>query len=294
MRLSFPSRARRGSRKTVAATGVATAALALVATGTPAHAIIGGTEVSNDAYPFMVAVMDKGQGSALDRQFCGGSLVTADTVMTAAHCLVDDAGKPVSPKKLQVAVGRTVLSSAGQGQVRNAAQGGVVVHPRYLKGQEAYDVAFIQLSKPVKGISPIALPTQGTDALIRPGQKATVAGWGNTDTELPNTPDRLREVKVPILSHAECKTSYGEYDSKVNFCAGVETKDSCQGDSGGPIFRHVPGRRAPIQVGVVSYGEGCGAQGAPGVYTSVSSSKLWKTLDESAGGKKIKRGMNRR
>lgn len=294
MRLSFPSRARRGSRKTVAATGVATAALALVATGTPAHAIIGGTEVSNDAYPFMVAVMDKGQGSALDRQFCGGSLVTADTVMTAAHCLVDDAGKPVSPKKLQLAVGRTVLSAAGQGQIRNAAKGGVVVHPRYLKGQEAYDVAFIQLSKPVRGISPIALPTQGTDALIRPGQKATVSGWGNTDTELPNTPDRLREVKVPILSHAECKTSYGEYDSKVNFCAGVETKDSCQGDSGGPIFRHVPGRRAPIQVGVVSYGEGCGAQGAPGVYTSVSSSKLWKTLDESAGGKKIKRGMNRR
>ncbi|GAA3087519.1 serine protease [Streptomyces rectiviolaceus] len=267
----------------------------MLATGTPAaHAIIGGTEVSNDAYPFMAAVMDKGSGSPLDRQFCGGSLVTADTVMTAAHCLVDDAGKPLKPKKLQVAVGRTVLSAAGQGQIRNVAKGGVVVHPRYLKGQEAYDVAFIQLSKPVRGISPVALPTQGTDALIRPGQKATVTGWGNTDTELPNTPDRLRQVKVPILSHAECGTSYGEYDSKVNFCAGVETKDSCQGDSGGPIFRNVPGRRAPIQIGVVSYGDGCGGQGAPGVYTSVSSSKLWKTLDESAAGKKVKRGLNRR
>ncbi|MWA12852.1 trypsin-like serine protease [Streptomyces sp. BA2] len=301
MRLSFSPHGRRTaraasrSRKTMAVTGVATAAIAMLATSTPAaHAIIGGTEVSNDAYPFMAAVMDKGSGSPLDRQFCGGSLVTADTIMTAAHCLVDDAGKPLKPKKLQVAVGRTVLSKAGQGQIRNVAKGGVVVHPRYLKGQEAYDVAFIQLSKPIRGISPIALPTQGTDALIRPGQNATVAGWGNTDTELPNTPDRLREVKVPILSHAECRTSYEEYDAKVNFCAGVETKDSCQGDSGGPIFRNVPGRRAPIQVGVVSYGDGCGAQGAPGVYTSVSSSKLWKTLGESAGGKKVKRVMNRR
>ncbi|MEU6681344.1 serine protease [Streptomyces sp. NPDC046925] len=302
MRLSFPSYVRRTSPATAtsrtsmaAAAGVATATLALLAAGTPAaHAIIGGTEVSNDAYPFMAAVLDKGSGSALDRQFCGGSLVTADTVMTAAHCLVNDAGKPLKPKKLQVAVGRTVLSKSGQGQIRNVARDGVVVHPRYLKGQEAYDVAFIQLSKPVKGIAPIALPTQGTDALIRPGQKATVAGWGNTDTDLPNTPDRLRQVKVPILSHTECGTSYGEYDSKVNFCAGVETKDSCQGDSGGPIFRNVPGRRAPIQIGVVSYGDGCGAQGAPGVYTSVSSSKLWKTLDESAGGKKVKRGMGRR
>ncbi|MFG2649801.1 S1 family peptidase [Streptomyces sp. NPDC048436] len=288
------SRTATRARKTMAAAGVSTAALAMLATSTPAaHAIIGGTEVSNDAYPFMAAVMDKGSGSPLDRQFCGGSLVTADTIMTAAHCLVDDAGKPVKPKKLQVAVGRTVLSASGQGQIRNVARGGVVVHPRYLKGQEAYDVAFIQLSKPVRGISPIALPTQGTDALIRPGQKATVAGWGNTDAELPSTPDRLRQVKVPILSHAECGTSYGEYNAKVNFCAGVETKDSCQGDSGGPIFRTVPGRRAPIQIGVVSYGEGCGAQGAPGVYTSVSSSKLWKTLGESAAGKRVQRGMNR-
>lgn len=213
--------------------------------------------------------------------------------MTAAHCLVDDAGKPVKPKTLQVAVGRTVLSSR-QGQLRDIAKGGVVVHPRYLKGKEAYDVAFLRLEKPVRGISPMALPTQGTDALIRPGQKATVAGWGNTDTELTHTPDRLRQVKVPILSHAECGTSYKEYDAKVNFCAGVEAKDSCQGDSGGPVFRKVPGREAPILIGVVSYGDGCGAQGAPGVYTSLSSSKLWKTLDESAAGKKVKRAMNRR
>ncbi|MFF8655425.1 S1 family peptidase [Streptomyces huasconensis] len=284
------------TRKTSIAAGLAAtgAALAMVATSAPAaHAIIGGTEVPNDAYPFMTAVLDKGPGSALDRQFCGASLVTPDTVVTAAHCLVDDEGKPVKPKTLQVAVGRTVLSSR-QGQVRDIAKGGVVVHPRYLKGQEAYDVAFLQLKKPVRGISPVALPTQGTDALIRPGQKATVAGWGNTDTELPHTPDRLRQVRVPILSHAECRTSYEGYDAKVNFCAGVETKDSCQGDSGGPIFRKVPGRQAPILIGVVSYGDGCGAQGAPGVYTSLSSSKLWKTLDESPSGKKIKRAMNRR
>ncbi|MET7357647.1 serine protease [Streptomyces sp. NPDC005562] len=283
-------------RKTPAAVALAatTAALALVATSAPAaHAIIGGTEVPNDAYPFMTAVLEKGPGSVRDRQFCGASLVTPDTVVTAAHCMVDDAGKPVKPKTLQVAVGRTVLS-AKQGRIRDIAKGGVVVHPRYLRGKEAYDVAFLKLAKPVRGISAVPLPTQGTDALIRPGQKATVAGWGNTDTELDHSPDRLRQVKVPILSHAECRTSYKEYDAKVNFCAGVETKDSCQGDSGGPIFRKVPGRETPILIGVVSYGDGCGAQGAPGVYTSLSSAKLWKTLDESASGKRVKRTLNRR
>ncbi|MEV0438910.1 serine protease [Streptomyces spectabilis] len=290
MRLSFPSRTKRA-----AAAGFAgAAALAMIATGAPAaHAIVGGTEVSNDAYPFMVAVLDKGPGSVKDRQFCGGSLVAPDTVMTAAHCLVDDNRKPVKPKSIQTAVGRTVLSNSKQGQIRNVAKGGILVHPRYLQGKDAYDVAFIQLSKPVRGISAVKLPTQGTDSLLRPGQKATVAGWGNTDTELTHQPDRLRQVRVPILSHAECRTSYGEYDTKLNFCAGVEGKDSCQGDSGGPVFRKVPGREAPILIGVVSYGEGCGDQGAPGVYASTSSAKLWKTLDDTAQAKRVKRVLRR-
>ncbi|MBB1253715.1 S1 family peptidase [Streptomyces alkaliterrae] len=293
--MSFRFTTKAGKR--LAAGGLASAAaLSLVAATAPsAHAIIGGTEVSNDAYPFMAGVLYKGKGSALKRQFCGGSLVDASVVMTAAHCVEGE-----KAKDLQVVVGRTVLS-AKQGQIRDVRKsagkgdpGGIVIHPRYTKGNDAYDLAFLELARPVKGITPIKLPTQGTDALIRPGQKAVVTGWGNTDTELPNTPDRLRQVRVPILSHGECKVSYKEYNNRVNFCAGVEGRDSCQGDSGGPIFRNVPGRKAPIQIGVVSYGDGCGGQGAPGVYVSTSSDRLWKTLGESPEGKRLKKSLNRR
>ncbi|MGJ5830744.1 S1 family serine peptidase [Streptomyces ossamyceticus] len=251
--------------------------------GRPVAQIIGGTEKPDGSYPFMAALLIKGKGKPLDRHFCGGSLLSPDVVMTAAHC-VDD----VKPKQIETVVGRTVLSSKKQGHLRNIRT--ITIHPRY---NGDYDVAFLELDKPVYGIAPVNLPTPGTDALIRPGSKATVAGWGNTDTEVPTHPDRLRAVNVPIVSHIECKATYSNYNKKVHVCAGVEGKDSCQGDSGGPLFRTLKGRKGVYQIGVVSYGDGCAAQGAPGVYTYTGSAQLWDTLWKSAEGKRVKRLLNR-
>ncbi|MFM9590343.1 S1 family serine peptidase [Streptomyces scabiei] len=251
--------------------------------GRPAVQIIGGSAKPDGSYPFMTALLLKGKGKPLDRQFCGGSLLGPDVVLTAAHC-VDD----VKPRQIETVVGRTVLSDKKQGHLRNVRS--ITLHPRY---DGDYDIAFLELDKPVHGVAPVNLPTQGTDALIRPGAQATVAGWGNTDTEMPTHPDRLRAVDVPIVSHIECEASYSNYDKKVHVCAGVEGKDSCQGDSGGPLFRTLKGRKGVYQIGVVSYGDGCAAQGAPGVYTYTGSAKLWDTLWKSAEGKRVKRLLNR-
>ncbi|MBT2507670.1 serine protease [Streptomyces sp. ISL-98] len=270
----------------ISAAGTAQAAPVAKDGGRPGAYIIGGVEKPNGSYPFMTALLNKGNGSPVDRQFCGGSLLSQDVVMTAAHCV-----EGTKAKTIELTVGRTVLSDKRQGSLRNVSE--IVVHPRYANGQEAYDMALLVLDKPVTGIAPVVLPTQGTDALIRPGASATVAGWGNTNTEIPSFPDRLRAVNVPVLSHIECKATYPGYDKRVNVCAGVEGKDSCQGDSGGPLFRKLPGRQGVYQIGVVSYGDGCAEQGAPGVYTYTGSAKLWKTLDESAKGKKVKRLLGR-
>ncbi|WP_406347345.1 S1 family peptidase [Streptomyces sp. NBC_00648] len=298
MRISQKSSRRRNLKGLLAATGTVALIAACPATATAAspapvgqqqkmHPIIGGKEVPVDGLPFMAALLHKGKGSASDRQFCGGSLIDPETILTAAHCV---AGATAS--KMEVVVGRTVLSNDRQGQVRNVDE--FVVHARYADSGNDYDVALITLDKPVEGITPVKLPTLGTDALIRPGALATVAGWGNTDTSMDHFPDRLRQVDVPILSHPECKTSYPDYNEQVNVCAGVEGKDSCQGDSGGPLFRTVPGRQDPIQIGIVSYGDGCGERGAPGVYTSTSSAELWDTFaPDSAAGKKFQHKLGR-
>jgi hypothetical protein len=60
------------------------------------------------------------------------------------------------------------------------------------------------------------------------------------------------------------------------FCAGYITggKDSCQDDSGGPIFEVREGGE-PVQMGVVSFGEGCARPGKSGVYSRVSGAYTW-------------------
>ncbi|MER6996166.1 serine protease [Streptomyces sp. NPDC000410] len=296
MRVSLP---RRRARRITSVGLASSAALALVASAVttataqaassderakPGARIIGGVQQPDNAYPWMAALLTKGPGSAQKRQFCGGSLLSPDIILTAAHCVTG-----TDAKDIEVTVGRTVLSNKRQGQLRNVNT--IVSHPRYLKGDEAYDLALLELAKPVTGIAAVKLPTLGTDALLRPGAQATVIGWGNTNTELPTFPDRLRGVNVPLLSHPECTATYPEYNKAVNVCAGVEGKDSCQGDSGGPLFRKVSGRT--YQIGIVSYGEGCAEQGAPGVYASTSSAKLWNTLAESPEGKRLKKKLGR-
>lgn len=241
--------------------------------------IIGGTGVTNDQYPFMAALL-LNSGPESGMQFCAGTLYKPNVILTAAHCVT---GR--DPEGVSVAVGRTVLSNTQQGQVRAAVS--FKIHPRYdqsdPRSEESYDMALIELDKPVEGITPVQMPTPGTDALIRPGAQAVVAGWGLTDDVLEHSPDRMQQVTVPILSQAECQASYGsdEFNTEIDICAGLAGKGSCRGDSGGPLLRKIPGREVPIQIGIVSRGgENCATQEEPGIYTSLSSKELWNTFEQ--------------
>lgn len=243
--------------------------------------IIGGTDVPNGKYPFVAALLDTRYGStAYYQQFCGGALIDKDSVLTAAHCVYGESTAP-----LKVAVGKTVLSS-NQGQTRGVSR--IFVHPDYNPNQDdAYDVAVIKLRSRVSGIAPVKLATSSQDYLETPERYATVAGWGNTVAQPAggsagsSYPDRMREAQVPLVSDSQGQSVYGSsYFPSLMVAAGETGKDTCQGDSGGPMFAKVSDRYT--QIGVTSFGIGCGASGYPGVYAEVNASSIRNFITNAA------------
>lgn len=213
--------------------------------------VIGGEDADIADHPFTVAlVTPDGQ------QFCGGSLVAPDKVLTAAHCTDGS-----QPSDINVVSGRTEMSSS---EGTTSAVTDIWVHPQYQDATQGYDVSVLTLEAPVEQ-TPIELAT-ADDPGYAPDSEATVLGWGLT-SEGGQQSDHLQKATVPVTSDDTCSSAYGEYDPDAMVCAGLPEGgvDACQGDSGGPLV--VDGKL----IGVTSWGEGCARPGKPGVYARVGA-----------------------
>ena len=231
--------------------------------------IVGGQVAAPGEFPYQVALLDHAEPDTYWAQFCGGSLIGPSTVLTAAHCV-----EGTGPAALDVLVRTNRLNGTG---VRKPVAR-IVRHPQYDTNTSAFDFALVKLRSPVTNFSgglagfiPVVTPAQA--ALWTPGRSATVTGWGLT-SDGGDASVALRKVTVPIVSDTACRGAYGsEVISSVMVCAGQAGRDSCQGDSGGPLA--VRNGAGWVQVGVVSWGEGCGAAGFPGVYSEVAAVRPW-------------------
>ncbi|XP_048362084.1 coagulation factor VII-like [Sphaerodactylus townsendi] len=234
--------------------------------------IIGGSFCRPGDCPWQVLIQNKrGYG------FCGGSLISSQWVLTAAHCL-----DTVAPH--QVTVGDFDKHQRERDEqkvrVRQFWQ-----HPQYDPDNFNNDIALIQLTSNVvfsQNVLSICLPNPNLATLLtEKGTVGLVSGWGSTHVKGRSTRFLLK-VKLPVVSLDTCRQATEKLITDNMFCAGYPeaTQDSCKGDSGGPFA--VRYRNTWFLLGVVSWGEGCATAGKYGAYTRVSNYISWiKEITES-------------
>ncbi|MEM6678294.1 MAG: serine protease [Pseudomonadota bacterium] len=281
--------------------------------------IYGGRPAEDGSWPWQVSLhgaekMGDDVDSRVLSQFCGGSLIARQWVLTAAHCVQDFEGNVEAPDAIMVRSGNVAL---WEGDVRKVAA--VIPHPDYNPVRIDHDIALLKLADPVTASSgPVgAIPVLKDGTQLQPGPAVSI-GWGLMETgEVPGV---LMETDIDVVPNETCNAGMAEQTKRdiatfllsigeINeipettleqafqilapgignaltdnmICAGVASgeRSSCHGDSGGPLMmqREDGGW---IQVGIVSWGKpplaggpACGLPSLYGVYTRVSNYFNW-------------------
>jgi secreted trypsin-like serine protease len=238
------------------ATSASAAPLAAAQAAPPvaAPSVVGGTRAAQGEFPWMVRLSVG----------CGGALVTTQVVLTAAHCV----GRTGNTTSITVTAGVVDLNSGSRITRRSSF---VNRAPGFVDVDQGNDWALIKLQ------SPINLPTlRFATSTANDSGTFTVMGWGST-REGGGQQRFLLKAQVPFVNDAQCGSAYRNagfnFVDNAELCAGnlaTGGVDTCQGDSGGPMV-HSDGAGGFIEVGIVSWGQGCARAGFPGIYTQVST-----------------------
>ena len=243
--------------------------------------IINGTTAEAGRYNYFVSLQNWGDWGW--SHGCGGSLIAADVVLTAAHC---------GSQAL------AVIKSHDLGNINDGFAievGGHLPHPRYDPTTMDNDFMLLFLHYPAPPDAAF-VKLNSNPNVPAAGDHVTVMGHGDTDPDsrITELGMELLEIEVKVVSNEECEQSEGyfEYEGVLKYgslegmisnsmlCAKDMGNDSCQGDSGGPLVikgndAHDGDGSDDVQVGVVSFGYGCADPDFPGVYSRVSSAFDW-------------------
>ncbi|KAI5087956.1 hepatocyte growth factor activator-like [Silurus meridionalis] len=235
----------------------------------PRGRILGGTSALAGSHPWMAALY-------ISDEFCAGSLVSSCWIVSAAHCFLRN---PLL-STVRVVLGQHIFNNSSA----NTQTYGIekyVFHDQYNQfSPTVHDIALVKLKKvngrcarKTKFVRPICLPDE---SMTFPDYTCcTITGWGHMQ-EKGNSYSSLTEGIVKLIPEERCSSPevYGSEVREGMLCAGSNNcVDACQGDSGGPLA--CVRNEASFLYGIISWGDGCGRSGKPGVYTRVTKYVAW-------------------
>lgn len=287
------SQRRSWSVKVAAATGALAVSVALPATAAatipaPTPYIVGGNPATSTAYPWMVDIEYRQHPVTGEVGFhtCGGVLISADKVETAAHCFsgIDHDGNFVKadPSEFQIRVGS--LNRHVGGEVRDIRS--IAFNPQWNFKEGGEDIAVLHLDEPVHDIMPVqTAPVHAPASAPR-----RILGWGVTDPIDPapgdssHNPDLLQEQDVTLVADSTCQKAFdGPLSIKpaVENCMvdkGKPSSSACFGDSGGPEIAFTGGRWK--LEGLISRGNGVeNCQSSPAILTDATAYTVWAEVN---------------
>jgi secreted trypsin-like serine protease len=201
---------------------------------------------------------------------CGGTLINANYIITAAHCIGTKSAGDIT--LIAGMHNRMSTTETVTRQFRTVQP--IYVHPEYDTVTNMNDIAILRVSAPFtfnQYVQPVCLP--GVEP--KPNDQVIIVGWGALAfAGVVN--DVLKQAYTKIVD--KCNSWWPSLDSSKQICVvnAVDGSSACQGDSGGPILAQYNGQY--VVSGLTSYVRDCNTKGStnsPNVYTRVAAYKAW-------------------
>ncbi|KAK3589942.1 hypothetical protein CHS0354_034964 [Potamilus streckersoni] len=226
--------------------------------------IVGGSETKEHTWPWQVSLQ-----TSSNFHFCGGSLISDQWVITAAHCVDGGVAKVVlGEHDRRTSSGRELALSVSK----------IIPHESYSSGAPyPNDIALLKLNQKVtfsSSMSPACIPKTDTEFDTNTDE-CWISGWG--DTKGTGNENLLNELKVNLTPRSSCRNMWSaNYILDTHICVGNGDIGACNGDSGGPLSCRQPTDPRWFLAGATSWGySGCQQAGYPNVYTRVSQYRSW-------------------
>ncbi|KAJ8918108.1 hypothetical protein NQ315_011565 [Exocentrus adspersus] len=227
--------------------------------------IFGGEEAEPHSKPYQVALLING------RSLCGGSLISRNFVLTAAHCTI-------SASYVELVFGAHNILTHESTQLR-VTSSSIINNPRYNAASFSNDISVIKTPSPIvtnNHIQIVKLAPESAGPFD--GLSGILSGWGTTSSTNSSLPTGLLQVSLVVMGNEECAKYYGSIIQESTMCThGFNQVGGCGGDSGGPFVERW---YYQYQIGIVSFisSKGCD-KGDPTGFSRITSFRKW--IDEN-------------